>query len=412
MNKKNKDFTIIVLGQIISLFGSAIQRFALSLYLLDLTGSASIFASILAISVIPVIILSPFAGVIADRFHKRNIMVILDFISGAVIAAYAVILFSGRDHYLIVATVMLLLSGISTLYQPSVTASIPLVVKGDGLMKANGIVQQVSSMANFLGPMIAGVLYGFLGIKGIIVINGISFFVSAVMELFLEIPFVKVPKNGSTLKAFMVDIKDGLGYLKNENVILLRMVCTSGLYNLFLASVFGVGTPYVIKVLLGMDASAYGVAEAFIAFGMIAGSFVISHKPNLSSIQTVYKVLYPSGFAMMLMGFSLFLPINTTAGRILCYLIYAFFGMTIMFTIGIANVLSATYTQQVTPNEFLGKTSAFTMLFATISIPLGQTIFGWLLDLFPAHISIVIAVCGLCTFLVTLLVRWNVRQIK
>ena len=65
MSKKlyDKNFNILVLGQIISLFGSSIQRFALSLYLLDLTGSASVFATILAISMIPVVLISPIAGI-------------------------------------------------------------------------------------------------------------------------------------------------------------------------------------------------------------------------------------------------------------------------------------------------------------------------------------------------------------
>ena len=69
MSKKlyDKNFNILVLGQIISLFGSSIQRFALSLYLLDLTGSASVFATILAISMIPVVLISPIAGMLADR---------------------------------------------------------------------------------------------------------------------------------------------------------------------------------------------------------------------------------------------------------------------------------------------------------------------------------------------------------
>ena len=156
----NKNFSILIVGQIISLFGSAIQRFALSLYLLDLTGSASIFATILALSVIPIIILSPFAGVMADRFNKRNIMVALDTLSGIIIVIYGVILFTGNDHYIIVAVMMLLLSGISTLYQPSVTASIPVIVGDEHLMKANGMVYQVSSLSNFLGPIIAGILYG------------------------------------------------------------------------------------------------------------------------------------------------------------------------------------------------------------------------------------------------------------
>ena len=74
-----KDFILIVLGQIISLFGNAILRFALPLYLLDTTGSAALFGLVSALSFIPLILLTPVGGLIADRVNKRNIMVALDF---------------------------------------------------------------------------------------------------------------------------------------------------------------------------------------------------------------------------------------------------------------------------------------------------------------------------------------------
>ena len=93
MSKKlyDKNFNILVLGQIISLFGSSIQRFALSLYLLDLTGSASVFATILAISMIPVVLISPIAGMLADRGDKKKLMVLLDVLSAVLLMAMQVL---------------------------------------------------------------------------------------------------------------------------------------------------------------------------------------------------------------------------------------------------------------------------------------------------------------------------------
>ncbi len=69
--KTNKNFKLILLGQIISLFGNTIQRFALSLYILDITGNPAIYANILALSIIPYIILAPIAGNIADNYNKN-----------------------------------------------------------------------------------------------------------------------------------------------------------------------------------------------------------------------------------------------------------------------------------------------------------------------------------------------------
>mgnify|MGYP004442707085 FL=1 len=188
---RNKNFIIIVIGQIISLFGNAIQRFSMSLYLLEFTGSAATFANILAISTIPYILFAPIAGMLSDNINRKKIMVYLDFFCSILIGGYAFILLQGRDHELIVAAVMFILSICYTLYGPAVTSSIPQVVESDKLTAANGIINQVSSIVNFVGPIFAGVLYGLVGIKVIVIINAISFFLSAVMELFLEIPDVK-----------------------------------------------------------------------------------------------------------------------------------------------------------------------------------------------------------------------------
>ena len=89
---KNKNFIIIVIGQIISLFGNAIQRFSMSLYLLEFTGSTAAFARILAISTIPYIVFAPIAGKLSDSINKKKIMVYLDFFCAALIGVYAFIL--------------------------------------------------------------------------------------------------------------------------------------------------------------------------------------------------------------------------------------------------------------------------------------------------------------------------------
>ena len=69
---RNKNFVIVVIGQIISLFGNAIQRFCMSLYILDLTGSAATFSTILAISNIPYILFAPIAGLLADTVNRKK----------------------------------------------------------------------------------------------------------------------------------------------------------------------------------------------------------------------------------------------------------------------------------------------------------------------------------------------------
>ena len=87
----SKDFILVAAGQIISLFGNQILRFALPLYLLNQTGSAALFGTIMAISIIPMILFYPIGGIIANRVNKRNIMVMLDFCTAILISLFCLL---------------------------------------------------------------------------------------------------------------------------------------------------------------------------------------------------------------------------------------------------------------------------------------------------------------------------------
>ena len=123
-----RDFTMVAIGQVISLFGNAILRFALPLYLLRETDSSSLFGIVTACSFIPMIIFSLLGGVIADRKNKRNIMVILDFATAGVIFLFYLALGKIPVVPLMVLTLMILY-GISGTYQPAVQASVPLLTE-------------------------------------------------------------------------------------------------------------------------------------------------------------------------------------------------------------------------------------------------------------------------------------------
>lgn len=407
-----KNFNILVLGQVISLFGSSIQRFALSLYLLDLTGSAGIFSAILALSMVPVVLISPIAGMLADRGNKKRLMIGLDSLSALLLLVYVWIVFNGQDHVLVIATVMVLLSTISTIYQPVVNTCVPLIVSRDHLVRANAIIQQVASLSQFLGPILAGLLYGFLGITGVVIINLVSFLFSALLELFLEIPHQRREGQQSFKAAFMTDMKESYHYLRHENLIVCRMLLFSGFYNLFLVPVFSVATPYLIKVTFALSSEVYGWAEGMIALGMIVGGFIITYRPNHFHIKRVYQLLYLTSVSMMLMGGVVYLFHFGFIDAATSVVLFTVCGMIIMGVLGIANVLSAAYLYQAVDGAILGKILAFGSAFATLCIPLGQILFGGLLEVLSQKLYLLILMAAFFVFLVTLLVRWNVRLIK
>ena len=164
----HKNFTILSIGQFISLLGNSLQRFALSLLILDLTGSAMIFSIIAAVTFLPQILLSPFGGAIADRFSKKWIMVILDTISGAILFGfYLFVAQNDSPSCLAIGILMFCLTLIQSIYDPSVRASIPAVTSKENLSAANSVVSIISSITGLLGPVVAGFLYGLYGIQTI-----------------------------------------------------------------------------------------------------------------------------------------------------------------------------------------------------------------------------------------------------
>lgn len=186
----NRDFSMVVIGQIISLFGNAILRFALPLYLLRETNSSVLFGAVTACSFIPMVIFSLLGGVIADRENKRNIMVVLDFFTAFIIIMFYIILGKLPLVPLMIITLMLLY-GISGAYQPSVQASIPLLINSENLVRGNAVINMVSTLSSLLGPAIGGVLFQAFGLTPILIISFACFAAAAIMEIFIHIPHQK-----------------------------------------------------------------------------------------------------------------------------------------------------------------------------------------------------------------------------
>lgn len=415
---RNKNFIIIVIGQIISLFGNAIQRFSMALYLLEFTGSTAVFANILAISTLPYILFAPIAGRLSDNINKKKIMVYLDLICFVIIGGYAFILLSGKDHELIVGTVMFLLSICATLYGPAVVSSIPQIVEEDDLTTANGIINQVGSVVNFLGPILAGILYGFLGIKLIIIINAVSFLLAAVMELFLDIPdLIKKDKDSSSEKEQLfsmgfvaksfVDMKNSFVYLKNEKKIVLGIIASYGLCNIFSVPILSIVAPYFINILLGLPSQVYGIVEGICVLGMILGGAWITVKPKMFSMKKVHYTYFPMIAGVTLMSTLGFIRLNNyaLAG------IFAFGGMAIMLSLAISNVLTLTFIQREVPADMLGRVSAFSTAVATISVAPGQILFGQVIDT-GVPMGVILGITAVINVGLILFVKWNVRELN
>lgn len=291
-NKKKlfqRDFTMVVLGQIISLFGNAVLRYALPLYLLNQTHSAGLFGIVTACSFIPMMVLSPVGGIIADRVNKRNVMVILDFSTAALILVFSLLMHQVNLVVLLIA-VLMILYGIQGAYQPTVQASIPLLIPGEHLMQGNAIINLVSSLSGLIGPVLGGVLFGFYGLAPILYISIICFVISAVMEIFIHIPFQKEECSESIIKMAYADLKESYDFIRREQPILGRVSLLLAGINLIFSALIIIGLPIVINEHLGFSQTVgnrlYGFAEGALAAGGLIGGVlagVIGQKPPYRS---------------------------------------------------------------------------------------------------------------------------------
>ena len=396
MKTFNRNFNLMILGQIISLFGAAILKFSLSLYILDLTGKAEDFATILAISTIPVIIFSPIAGAIADRFNRRNLMVIFDFLSSTIVLALMLSLLWGNNSVFLIGVIMTLLSVVSTMYQPAVQASIPILVDEDNLIKANGIVSGISALTGIVGPILGGLLYGLVGLEVVVIVSCIAFFLSAVMEIFIQIPFTKKSYGGHIVTAIFMDIKEGLEYILNKNRFILKTMFIVAGINLFLAPMILVGVPYIVKIVMGANSTLFGIAQGAISFSTILAAIGIGIISKKLKIDNLYLWFVACGLLFIPMALSVRL-VTSNLGFWIPFIFFTVSAMLILFAATIVSIFIMTIIQKETPNELLGKVMAILFAAATCATPLGQIIYGTLLDSFSDRVYITVLIAGAFT---------------
>ena len=397
----SKDFTLVVVGQIISLFGNAAIRFALPLYLLNLTGSSALYGTVTACAFIPAILLSPIGGIVADRVNKRNIMVILDFFTAAVILAFS-LLMNGVHLVLLLTVTLMLLYGIAGAYQPSVQASIPALVNQDNFMAANSIINTISSFASLTGPVLGGVLYSAYGLKTVLWVCEVCFIVSAVMEIFIKIPFQKQAPDGGILKTAKADFAESIRFIRKEKPVIGKALFVICGINLFLAAMIIVALPYLVTEVLDLEAAQanrlYGLAEGALAAGGLSGGIGAGIFADRLHIHKSGNLVISCAVCVFPVSVSLIL----FSSGIINYFVITACCFTIMVFSTIFTVQMMSFIQTETPRNLIGKVIAVILTVSMCAQPLGSALYGVLFEickgseyavvLFSGVVSLIIAI--------------------
>ena len=406
MNQKlfSKDFTLVVIGQIISLFGNATIRFALPLYLLNLTGSSALYGTVTACAFIPAILLSPIGGIVADRVNKRNIMVILDFFTAAVILTFS-LLMNGVNLILLLTVTLMLLYGVAGAYQPSVQASIPALVNQDNYMAANSIINTISSFASLIGPVLGGVLYSAYGLKPVLWVCVVCFIMSAVMEIFINIPFQKQASDGGILKTAKADFAESIQFIRKEKPVIGKALLVICGINLFLAAMIIVALPYLVTEVLDLEAAQanrlYGFAEGALAAGGLAGGIGAG---IFASRLTIHK----SGNLVISCAVCVF-PISASlllfSSGIINYIVITACCFTIMVFSTIFTVQMMSFIQTETPQNLIGKVIAVILTVSMCAQPLGNALYGILFEICKGFEYAVVLFSGIVSLIIAISTR-------
>ena len=371
-----RDFTMVAIGQVISLFGNAILRFALPLYLLRETDSSSLFGIVTACSFIPMIIFSLLGGVIADRKNKRNIMVILDFATAGVIFLFYLALGKIPVVPLMVLTLMILY-GISGTYQPAVQASVPLLTERETLMKGNAVINTVSTLSGLLGPVVGGVLFGSFGLLPILFISIGCFVLSAVMEIFIHIPYEKMAEEKGIFRTAASDVRECFLFIKKEKPDLFSVLVVIAFFNFIFSAAMVVGIPTAVVRFLNMSDAALGFTEAAMGAGGLAGGIIAGSADRKLKLENGWIVLAVCSLTAMIMAAALFDTVPETVG----YFIITAAGFAAMCASSMFSVFVLTAVQRQTPPHMLGKIMAVIISVSTCSQPLGQAFYGVMFDI-------------------------------
>ena len=392
-----KNFALLILGQLTSLFGNFILKLALSMYVLEVTGSAAIFAGILSAATIPTILLSPLGGILADRADRRNVMVALDTLTGVSVLCAALFL-SESNAIAVISTLLIILSVLGAFETPTVQACIPTMLQGDNIMKGNAVVNQVASLSYLIAPMLGGVLYAMLGLKPVMYASVVCFFITALFECFIKLSYQRIQNQGGVLQIVKQDFLSSMQYITKEQTSISKMLLLTALSRFFVMGITIVGLPFLVRTVLGFNPKYYGAAESALAVATILGSIVAGILAEKLKIHKLSVLLASMGIFIIPAGIVFILPVNA----IIKYgvTVVSFCGM--QAVISIFSIFAVSLIQQRTPNHLIGKVMAYTSTVTLCVQPIGQIAYGFLFDKFYSAVYFVLIPTGIIVCIVGL----------
>lgn len=297
-------FLTVWVGQFVSTLGSSLTAFAAAWWVFEQTGSATQFSLTVLFEVLPFVLLSPFAGVLIDRYDRRQVMILSDVVAAASSAVLLGLLLFARLEVWHVYLATLCNSVAGVFQGPAYSASVSLLVPKALLGRANGLVQLSGASGRLVAPVAAGFLVSSLGLEGVIAVDLATFAVA--LSTLLVVHFPQLERQVVETRAVWRDLLTGWRYLARRRG-LLWLALFSMLYNflnnfglvLTTPLVLSLGSPEVLGVVLSVGGS-----------GMVLGGvFTAAWGPSKGLVKVNLGFLLLSGVGIVLVGLRPYPPL-------------------------------------------------------------------------------------------------------
>ncbi|MFT3945307.1 MAG: MFS transporter [Ancrocorticia sp.] len=354
-------------GQAVSLFGSALVQYALIWYVTMGTQSGGMITVATLVGFVPMMLVTPFGGVWADRMNRRFIIAAADGLVALSTLALLVAFLAGYGSYMLVFAAMAARALGGGIQGPAVGALLPQIVPAQHLGRVNGYNTSIQAGVNLVAPMAAGGIYAFATIEWILAID----IITAIIGIGILLLLVKVPAHeraqASAEQSGFQDLKDGVRYI-HRNELLRRLIFYFAAMN-FMITPLALLTPLQVTRVFANDPIYLSIMEASFAVGMLVGGIVIGSWGGFKSRITTIAI---SMIATGAIGIAIGIPIT--------FWLYC----TWMFLCGVllpgVNTPAITILQLSTEEQYMGRIFSVVNMIGIAAMPLAMLIFGPLAD--------------------------------
>ena len=366
-NKWKKDIVLFIASQTISLLGSSLVQYAIMWHITLNTKSGVMMTIFIICGFLPTFFLSPFAGVWADRYNRKTIIILADLFIAVTTLLMALLFMLGYQS-IVLLFVMSAFRAVGTGVQnPAVGAFIPQIVPEDKLTKVNGANGSIQAVITLVSPMIGGVLLTMSTLEAIFLIDVFTA-AAAVLTLLL---FLKVPAHTKAQKtqesSYFKDLHEGIVYIWNHSYVKKYFIFCAVFF--FMLAPIAFLTPLQVTRSFGSDVWRLTAVEVAFSIGMILGGVVIASWGGFSNrIYTMALASFVTGICTLALGvvplFWVYLSIMGIVGT----------------TIPLFNTPSTVLLQEKVEADFLGRVFGVLNMIASSMMPLGMLVFGPIAD--------------------------------